>query len=570
MGTRYTQNNFYITDDEALDARQGPFDSVSEALTFIKHRYKGLSVYVLSGGSVVEYWFKDGITDGDLIVKSSGGTTGSGIPHGTASGTDTYTISFASVTGYNDGDAYLVRFTNGNTTGCTLNINSLGAKTLYRNNDGALIGGDIVAGGEMLCIYNSTLNGFQAIGTAPNTLLAYITNADSVTLTKGMPVYAFGGTGDRLTVKRAKNTGDSTSAQTIGLVFSTSIATNQKGLVMMQGLLDNLSILPTSTWSDGDAVYLGATDGSITKTKPYAPNHLVYLGFVTTASNGNAGRMYVRVQNGYELDELHNVQAQSPNNKDSIFFDSSDNQWKSRAVSATDIDANVSNTEFSYLDGVTSSIQTQLNGKQATLTNPITGTGTNNEIAAFNSTGSTITSLSTATYPSLTELSYGKGVTSAIQTQLNTKANTSDTPKVLYRLPSAITIPANTITIGTVINIPRSSVSVGQMIEIRMIASTPSTPPSAARSLSVRWNGSALYQTLSIPVNSAGAQNGVYLAIARVISGGVIYARGVLATGSSNNSVNSPGDVGSNITVEYYVDPSNQTLTLEHITVTIY
>ena len=570
MGTRYTQNNFYITDDEALDARQGPFDSVSEALTFIKHRYKGLSVYVLSGGSVVEYWFKDGITDGDLIVKSSGGTTGSGIPHGTASGTDTYTISFASVTGYNDGDAYLVRFTNGNTTGCTLNINSLGAKTLYRNNDGALIGGDIVDGGEMLCIYNSTLNGFQVIGTAPNTLLAYITNADSVTLTKGMPVYAFGGTGDRLTVKRAKNTGDSTSAQTIGLVFSTSIATNQKGLVMMQGLLDNLSILPTSTWSDGDAVYLGATDGSITKTKPYAPNHLVYLGFVTTASNGNAGRMYVRVQNGYELDELHNVQAQSPNNKDSIFFDSSDNQWKSRAVSATDIDANVSNTEFSYLDGVTSSIQTQLNGKQATLTNPITGTGTNNEIAAFNSTGSTITSLSTATYPSLTELSYGKGVTSAIQTQLNTKANTSDTPKVLYRLPSAITIPANTITIGTVINIPRSSVSVGQMIEIRMIASTPSTPPSAARSLSVRWNGSALYQTLSIPVNSAGAQNGVYLAIARVISGGVIYARGVLATGSSNNSVNSPGDVGSNITVEYYVDPSNQTLTLEHITVTIY
>lgn len=77
----------------------------------------------------------------------------------------------------------------------------------------------------------------------------------------------------------------------------------------------------------------------------------------------------------------------------------------------------VSNTEFQYLDGVTSAIQTQIDGKQATLTNPITGTGTNNEIAAFNSTGSTITSLSTSTYPSLTELSYGKGVTSPIQTQ---------------------------------------------------------------------------------------------------------------------------------------------------------
>jgi hypothetical protein len=62
---------------------------------------------------------------------------------------------------------------------------------------------------------------------------------------------------------------------------------------------------------------------------------------------------------------------------------------------------------------------TAFNGKQAALTNPVTGTGTNNEIAAFNSTGSTITSLSTATYPSLTELAYVKGVTSAIQTQID-------------------------------------------------------------------------------------------------------------------------------------------------------
>lgn len=65
-----------------------------------------------------------------------------------------------------------------------------------------------------------------------------------------------------------------------------------------------------------------------------------------------------------------------------------------------------------------------LAGKQSTLTNPVTGTGTNNEIAAFNSTGSTITSLSTSTYPSLTELSYVKGVTSAIQTQIDAKQAT--------------------------------------------------------------------------------------------------------------------------------------------------
>ena len=54
------------------------------------------------------------------------------------------------------------------------------------------------------------------------------------------------------------------------------------------------------------------------------------------------------------------------------------------------------------------------------LVNSISGTGMTNELAYF--TGSTvISSLTTATYPSLTELSYVKGVTSSIQTQLNGK-----------------------------------------------------------------------------------------------------------------------------------------------------
>jgi len=47
--------------------------------------------------------------------------------------------------------------------------------------------------------------------------------------------------------------------------------------------------------------------------------------------------------------------------------------------------------------------------------------GTINEIAYFD-TSSSIASLAVATYPSLTELSYSKGVTSAIQTQMNLKA----------------------------------------------------------------------------------------------------------------------------------------------------
>ena len=306
------------------------------------------------------------------VFVAPGGTSGGGITHATASGTDTYTATIAGVTSYADGDAYLIRFPNGNTTGATININGLGAISLYRNNDGPVIGGDIQANSEMLLVYNSTTNIFQCIGTSPNTIIAYVTNAESITITKGQAVYAFGGTGDRMTVKLANNSSDATSAQTVGLVFSASIAANQKGFIMLQGLLDGLNTLPTSTWNDGDPVYLGATAGSITPTKPYAPNHLVYLGVVTTASPGSAGRMYVKVQNGYELDELHNVQAQTPTVNDVLYyFGGTPGQWKTAQASTllpTSIKTGSCGVTFDGQGGTIS------NGKTAYVQIPYNGT----------------------------------------------------------------------------------------------------------------------------------------------------------------------------------------------------
>jgi hypothetical protein len=133
-------------------------------------------------------------------------------------------------------------------------------------------------------------------------------------------------------VKLAYNSTDATSAQTVGLVVSTSIGVNQKGLIMVNGLLDGLSILPTSTFADGDAIYLGATAGTITNVKPTAPNHLVYLGFVTTANNGSAGRMYVRVQNGYELNEIHDVSISSPTNGQTLTYNSTSGLWENQTL----------------------------------------------------------------------------------------------------------------------------------------------------------------------------------------------------------------------------------------------
>lgn len=160
-------------------------------------------------------------------------------------------------------------------------------------------------------------------------LYARVTNAEATTITKGQVVYAFGATGNRMSVKLAVNTGDATSAKTIGIAAE-NITAGGNGMIICQGQLSGLSL---GTFTDGDSVYLGATAGSITATKPYAPNHLVYVGTVERANSGN-GILYVRIQNGYEMDELHNVAAQSPTNGQVLIYNETTSLWEKANLTA--------------------------------------------------------------------------------------------------------------------------------------------------------------------------------------------------------------------------------------------
>jgi hypothetical protein len=155
-------------------------------------------------------------------------------------------------------------------------------------------------------------------------MYAYVKNDEAVTINKGEAVYLFGASGNKATVKLAYNTGDSTSATTLGLAAENILA-GQNGLVITQGVLDGLN---TGAFSPGNILYLGATAGSLTSTKPYAPNHLVYIGVVEKANAGN-GQILVRPQNGYELDEIHNVDLVSvpPTNGQVLTYNSVTQLW---------------------------------------------------------------------------------------------------------------------------------------------------------------------------------------------------------------------------------------------------
>ena len=117
------------------------------------------------------------------------------------------------------------------------------------------------------------------------------------------------------------------------------------------------------------------------------------------------------------------------------------------AIAATKIhDGSVSNTEFGYLDGVTSAIQTQIDSKQATITGGASTIVSSNLTAdrALVSNGSGKVAVSSVT---ATELGYVSGVTSAIQTQIGTKLTASNN---LSDVSSASTARTNLgLAIGT-------------------------------------------------------------------------------------------------------------------------
>lgn len=159
-------------------------------------------------------------------------------------------------------------------------------------------------------------------------LFAYVKNAEAVTITKGQPVYLYQASGNKATVKLAYNTSDAGSAKTLGLAAE-DITANHNGFVICQGVISGVN---TGSYNEGDTLYLGATAGTLTATKPYAPNHLVYIGVVEKANNG-AGQIYVRAQNGYEMDELHNVDAKNPNDKDGLFYNTSTSLWEHKQIS---------------------------------------------------------------------------------------------------------------------------------------------------------------------------------------------------------------------------------------------
>lgn len=146
-------------------------------------------------------------------------------------------------------------------------------------------------------------------------------------------VLVSGATGQRLSVRLAQADNDANSAGTLGVVCE-NIAQNQEGFITTVGQVREINTtgsLQGETWNDGDVLYLSPTTaGAITNVKPTAPNHMVIVGYVEY-KHAIHGKIYVKIDNGYELNELHNVSIPTtPADNQVLTYDNATSVWKAK------------------------------------------------------------------------------------------------------------------------------------------------------------------------------------------------------------------------------------------------
>ena len=219
--------------------------------------------------------------------------------------------------------------------------------------------------------------------------IAYVKNQSGVTMYKGQAVYSSGSTGDNKLVELASSSTEQTSSKTFGIVESESIPNGSHGYIITFGLLDKIN---TDNLTEGSSVYLSSTPGQLTTTKPQAPLHLVTIG-VCIRRQQNNGSIFVKIQNGFELDELHDVRITSPVDKASLYYNSSEQLWRDTTTALLTSDTSSMLTNYlrsgvasnTYLPLAGGTLTGALNGTSATFTGNITNQKFNINSTAFSS-----------------------------------------------------------------------------------------------------------------------------------------------------------------------------------------
>lgn len=176
---------------------------------------------------------------------------------------------------------------------------------------------------------NLGLKGGNIVARMTEDSLIRVTNRTGVSIPKGSVVYVNGAQGNRPTIALADADVEPTSTSVIGITAE-AIADNAEGFTMMTGVLRDVN---TAAFTEGVVLWLSQTAGGITQTRPTQPAHGVMVGYCIR-SHATVGQIFVKIQNGNELDELHDVLISGLTDNDILSYDAASGLWKNRSFSA--------------------------------------------------------------------------------------------------------------------------------------------------------------------------------------------------------------------------------------------
>jgi hypothetical protein len=179
-----------------------------------------------------------------------------------------------------------------------------------------------------------------------NVTLCY--NGTGSTITKGSVVYISGAQGQRPSITLSNAYTEAASSKTFGVVAE-NILNEEEGFVCTFGIITGID---TSSFTAGQALWLSSTAGQFTNVRPTQPFHAVFIGYCLNV-NSSSGRIFVNPQNGYELQELHNVLINGIADNHIISYDNATSLWKNQALvdAIKEVDGASSGIDADLLDG---------------------------------------------------------------------------------------------------------------------------------------------------------------------------------------------------------------------------
>lgn len=262
-------------------------------------------------------------------------------------------------------------------------------------------------------------------------------------------VYINGGQGDMPTVALSIADGESTSSKTYA-VTTEAISNMSSGRVVVSGPLTALNtdqFNPTAPQGNvnGTTVWLSPTvSGGLTITKPSAPYHMVAVGTIVR-THQTQGIIEVKIQNGFELHELHNVAINGVTDGQFLQYNSGSGLWLASS-SGNFSTLNVNGT------GVSISGHTHTSSNITNFNSSVSGllpVGTANYLSKFGTGGSGLSN--SLVFDNGTNVGIG---TTAPQELLHVSGTISSSAGNLLRLnnSSATTNPSINFRIGGVGN----------------------------------------------------------------------------------------------------------------------